>query len=141
MSLLDLHALKQANSAYERILKAIQDENVVSHLPDALQEAIKSGVIQHFEFTYELAWKFIKRWLEKNYSSSYVDGCTRRELFRLAAENQLIDSVDAWMIFHQARNQTSHTYDKAVAETVYEHAIHFLAEAKELAQRLEAKND
>ena len=40
----------------------------------------------------------MKRWLEKNYSSSYVDGVTRRELFRLAAENHIIDYVEDYVV-------------------------------------------
>ncbi len=106
-----------------------------------LQEAVKAGVIQNFEFTYELSWKFIKRWLEKNYGSTYVDGITRRELFRLAAETQLIESVDEWMLYHQARNQTSHTYDETVAAEVYKVSLNFLTVAEKLLQRLQAKND
>ena len=73
----------------------------------ALHRTLMSGVIQHFEFTYELGWKFIKRWLSVNIGKSEVEGLSRRGLFRLAKEFGLIDSVDEWMLFHAARNETS----------------------------------
>ena len=141
MSLLDLNALQNAVHTFARTCHASQDTKIVNQLPIELQEAVKAGVIQNFEFTYELCWKFMKRWLEKNYGSTYVDGITRRELFRLAAETQLIDSVDGWMLYHQARNQTSHTYDEAVATEVYKTSLEFLAVAQQLLQRLQSKND
>ncbi len=141
MSVLDLSALKKTIDAFSRTCHAVNDPKKISQFSPDLQDALKAGVIQNFEFTYEMAWKFIKRWLEKNYSSSYVDGITRRELFRLAAESQLIDSVDTWMTYHQARNQTSHTYDKQVAIEVYGISLDFLDAVQNLYQQLQEKND
>ena len=60
-----------------------------------LQEAVRAGVIQNFEIAYEQSWKMMKRWLEDSVGATYVDGVTRRELFRLAAEHRLITDVDA----------------------------------------------
>jgi nucleotidyltransferase substrate binding protein (TIGR01987 family) len=98
-------------------------------------------VILHFEFTYELCWKFIKRWLEMNVSATAVDGVTRRELFRLAAENRLIADVNEWMRYHEARNQTSHIYQPEIAESVYNTAHDFSRAAARLLAALEARND
>lgn len=141
MSLLDLTAFQNAIQAFQRTCCAAQDKKVISSLSSDLQDAIRAGVIQNFDFTYELSWKFMKRWLEKNFGSAYVDGVTRRELFRLATETQLIDSVDEWMLFHQARNQTSHAYDEEVAAEVYLNALDFLGKAQRLLQQLQARND
>lgn len=38
----------------------------------------------------------------------------------LALENKLIDDVETWMGYHYARNRTSHTYNRVIAEDVYE---------------------
>lgn len=141
MSLLDLSALNKTIDAFSRTCHAVTDQNIISQFSPDLQNALKAGVIQNFEFTYEMAWKFIKRWLEKNYDSSYVDGITRRELFRLAAESGLIESVDDWMVYHRARNQTSHTYDQDVALEVYTISLKFLDVVSKLYQQLQAKND
>ena len=138
---LELESLDKAVAALERVLARSDDVELMKGLDDVVQAAIKSGVIQHFEFTYELCWKFMKRWLEMNVSPTAVDGVTRRELFRYAAENRLIDNVDAWMRHHDARNKTSHTYDPDVAESVYLAAHRFVPDAVRLLAALKARND
>ena len=108
---------------------------------DDLRETVRAGVIQNFEVAYEQCWKMMKRWLEENIGRTYVDGVTHRELFRLAAESRLITDVERWMDYHTARNQTSHTYDAATAQSVFEKATHFADDAKQLLRALEAHND
>jgi len=91
--------------------------------------------------TFELCWKFMKRWLEMNVDPTGIDGVTRRELFRRAAENRLIDDVDQWMRHHAARNQTTHTYESEIAASVYEAVHEFAVDAAQLLAALEARND
>jgi nucleotidyltransferase substrate binding protein (TIGR01987 family) len=138
---LELDSLKKAVSALNSVWAKSNDAELMGKLDEITQNAIKSGVIQHFELTYELCWKFIKRWLEVNISPTAADGVTRRELFRLAAENRLIVDVDEWMRHHDARNLTSHTYDPAVAEGIYAAAHDFARNAQRLLEALEARND
>jgi len=109
--------------------------------PEHEQDVIRAGVIQNFEFTYELCWKFMKRWLETNISPMVADGVTRRELFRLAAESRLIEDVEQWMRYHDVRNQTSHMYEPEIADRVYEVAFVFAADAAKLLAALAARND
>ena len=138
---LDLESLKKAVVAMKGVLATSDDAELMRGLNRTAQNAIKSGAIQHFEFTYELCWKFMKRWLETNISPDAADGVTRRELFRLAAESRLIDDVDQWMRHHDARNRTSHSYDPQIAESVYQAAHDFARDAEKLLQALEARND
>jgi len=138
---LELDSLRKAVAALKGVLAKSDDAGFMQGLDEVAQNAIKSGVIQHFEFTYELCWKFIKRWLEVNISPVAADGVTRRELFRLAAENRLITDVEQWMRHHEARNQTSHTYEPAIAEAIYVAAHDFARDAERLLEALEARND
>lgn len=101
-----------------------------------MAKVIRAGVIQNFEFTYELCWKFMKRWLEMNINTASADGITRRELFRLAAEYQLIDDVAVWMEFHYARNRTLHIYDEREAQEVFAIAIQFFPLAQDFTIRM-----
>ena len=136
-----LDSLQKAVSALAAVLAKSDDVEFMSNLDDVARNAIKAGVVLHFEFTYELCWKFIKRWLETNISAGVADGVTRRELFRLAAENRLLDDVDQWMRYHEARNLTSHIYQPAIAERVYNTAHEFARDAERLLAALEARND
>lgn len=62
-------------------------------------------------------------------------------MFRLAFEHRLIDSVDDWMLYHRARNRTSHVYDQQVAKEVYAMTEAFLPKALTLKDALEQRND
>ena len=137
---LDLGSLKKAVTSLERALNVAASEKM-SILSDDEMEVIKAGVIQNFEFTYELCWKFMKRWLETNMGAAYVDGVTRRELFRLGAEHRLIQDVDLWMDYHKTRNQTAHTYNEKTAGEVFEAATKFIHDAKWFLEAIEERND
>jgi len=138
---LDLSSLVKAVESLKRTLEVASDKSFMSGLSNKQKDTIRAGVIQNFEFTYELCWKFLRRWLDVNLGSAYVEGVTRRQLFRLGAENKLIDDVNQWMEYHDARNETSHTYDENTAEDVFATACEFIAEAEKLLKALEARND
>jgi nucleotidyltransferase substrate binding protein (TIGR01987 family) len=137
---LDLSSLKKAVASLKNALNVAIPASLEA-MPENQQEVIKAGVIRNFEFTYELCWKFMKRWLEVNIGTAYVEGVTRRELFRLSVENKLIKDVDQWMEYHDARNETSHTYDQDTADDIFQVAQTFFSDAFELLQVLEEKND
>lgn len=136
---LDFSSLEGAANTLERSVKAAAAH--AASIPRELQETVRSGIIQNFEVAYELSWKMIKRWLESNVGPGSADGVTRRELFRLAAENRLLEDVDLWMRFHNARNESSHSYDNETAEEVSKCAVDFAPAARALLSALCARND
>jgi nucleotidyltransferase substrate binding protein (TIGR01987 family) len=138
---LDLSSLRKAVESLEKTIRVVDDNTFMSRLNEDQKEAVRAGVIQNFEFTYELCWKFMRRWLEVNLGSVYVAGVSRRQLFRLGAEHRLLSDVDRWMEYHDARNETVHTYDENTAKDVFETAQKFLVDAQKLLQALEAHND
>jgi len=139
--MLDLSSLRKAVESLDNSLAVARDRDFISGLSATQKDTIRAGVIQNFEFTYELCWKFMKRWLEMNLGSAYAEGLARRQLFRLSAENKLIGDIDKWMEYHDARNETSHTYDENTAEDVFAAAVEFLDDARKLFKALEARND
>jgi len=138
---LELESLQKAINSLKAVLGKADDEALASRIDDITRYAIKASAIQNFEFTYELCWKFMKRWLENAMGNTYVDGVSRRELYRIAAEHQLIKDVDQWMIYHKARNLTSHTYNEDWAEEVFQIAKTFAVDAEKLLHQIEAHND
>lgn len=134
--MLDLASLKKAISSLKEALECYYMEP--SGVPE---DILRDSVIQRFVYTYELAWKLMKRWLEINIGSTYVDGISRRELFRLATESQLISNPKKWFSFHAARNQTSHIYDLAIACDVFKEAVAFAEAVDAFYLELDKRND
>lgn len=99
-------------------------------------EFLRDSVIQRFEFTYELAWKALKRYLEQEEGSENIDALPRRDLFRLAAEKALLNDPVVWFGYHRARNETVDTYQEAKAEEVYAIAVNFVTDANMLLEQL-----
>lgn len=98
---------------------------------------VRDSTIQRFEYTYELAFKMLKRYLEMSSTTPVeIDGKTFKELVRLAAEQGLIDSPEAWFVYRQARNETSHGYDEKKAVVVYSHIGPFAKSARVLLTHL-----
>lgn len=139
---LDISSLKKAIKSLDGTLKRSNDDALMSRLDDVTQMAIKFGAIQNFEFTFELCWKFIRRWLRENGSPEDADfPRTRKELFRLAARYGLIKNPLSWFDYGNARNLMSHTYDEKKAHEIYSITNEFLKDAQYLLQQLEENND
>lgn len=102
-----------------------------------LADTARSGVIQNFEIAYELSWKVMRRWLLEELGHTDTELAMRRQLYRLAAQHGLIDDLQAWMDFHQARNLTSHTYDRGIALQVAAAAADFVSVGRSLLRTLQ----
>ena len=75
----------------------------------------KAGVIQIYEFTFKLAWKTIKDYLEEKDVSVKFPRDTIKEGFMY----EIIKDGDIWMDMLQKRNLMSNTYDEKNAELAY----------------------
>jgi nucleotidyltransferase substrate binding protein (TIGR01987 family) len=139
---LDLSSLRKAVESLEKTSKVANDRGFMAKLNPDQADTIRAGVIQNFEFTYEVCWKFIQRWIRQNMTPEDADyPRTRKELFRMAARYGLIADPLLWFAYGDARNLITHTYDEEKAESVYEIALKFIADAKYLLERLEEHND
>ena len=112
--------------------KAVQ--SLVRGIEQPKNEYTRDAVIQRFEYTFELCWKMIKRYLKVE---AGIDEFNIKNLFRLAAQHQLISDVEDWFRYHQARNLTTHTYNERTADETYEIAKKFCPDAQQLLIQLE----
>ena len=101
-----------------------------------LDEFTRDSTIQRFEYTSELAWKSVRRVLLNEMGMDEIEGTSRREVFRIAAQKGFFPDPIPWFEFHEARNRTSHTYNEATAEEVYEVAVRFLTAVEALMVQL-----
>ena len=80
-----------------------------------LSELEQQGLIQAFEFTYELAWQTWKDYLE----SQGIQNLTGpKPVVRKAFSLGLIQNGEEWMAMIESRNQTSHTYNEDLANEI-----------------------
>jgi nucleotidyltransferase substrate binding protein (TIGR01987 family) len=80
-----------------------------------LSELEKQGLIQCFEYTYELAWNTLKDFYE-NQAEADIQGS--KDAIRLAFKRGLIENGEAWMSMIKSRTLTSHTYTKTFADQI-----------------------
>ena len=124
---------------FSSFVKAVArlDEGLERYNLDTGDAQIRDGLIQRFEFTYDLAHKMLRRQLEAvSANPEQVDRLSFAELIRSVTEQGLIKSDwSAWRTWREMRNITSHTYDEAKARQVVDGIPAFLAEAQDLAER------
>jgi len=130
---LSLTALKKSVSS---LGVAIQEQT--DNLTPTQKLLHRDGIIQRFEYTYELSWKFMRRALKEAEGESRLDVLVNRyDLFRLASQVGMIRDAAIWMTYHEARNKTSHIYDEVVAQEVFGIAVKFIDDAKDFLEKLE----
>ena len=108
----------------DRLLgKLLNFQNALQRLKEAVEEmakeqagtVVRDGVIQRFEFTYELAWKSIKVYLEEQ---GIVDLNSPKAVFKEAYSQKLITQDEIWLLMLKDRNMTSHVYQEEMAEEI-----------------------
>lgn len=112
--------------------------NALNALESALEEAKSQlecdGVIQRFEFTYELCWKTLK--IALRYQG--MESRTPRETFKIAFKIGWINKQEVFLNMIDDRNRTSHIYNEDMARKIYDHIkAEYLTILKDVLIRLE----
>jgi nucleotidyltransferase substrate binding protein (TIGR01987 family) len=121
--------------------------NAVARLAEGLAEyqansthtLLRDGLVQRFEFTYEISHKMLKRHLSLIMASpDEVDSMPFGNLIRTGNEHGLLLGNWAdWKHYREMRGKTSHIYDEGIALQVVEGIPGFLAEARYLLEQLQ----
>lgn len=111
---------KQRFQNYERALTLMND--ALASGPDALNTLEMEGLVQRFEYTFEMAWKCLKDYLEA--SGVVITPVTPRQVLKDAFAAKLVEDGQMWIDMLAQRNLLSHTYDPAV----FESAVRAIAE-------------
>lgn len=97
-------------------------DNAIQSLKEGLLEEADDlridGVLQRFEFTFELSWKCIKDYLEIQGVVSNIG--SPREIIQLAFKHNIISDGEKWIEMMLSRNNLSHMYDKEISRNIYE---------------------
>jgi nucleotidyltransferase substrate binding protein (TIGR01987 family) len=113
-------------------------EGLARQQREPADEQIRDGLIQRFEFTYELSHRTLKRFLKESAASpDDIEQMSFADLIRAAnAQGLLRGDWPAWRAFRQMRARTSHTYNATIAEQVVAAIPGFLDEAEHLVAEL-----
>jgi len=106
---------KQRFQNYKKALVTVKNAVDLSEQRE-LSDLEKQGVIQGFEFTFELAWNVMKDYLEEQGIIGIIGS---KNAIRQAFNKGIIEDGDSWMDMVEDRNLASHTYDEETAEKIF----------------------
>ena len=100
---------------YKRAFTLLR-EAIEYHQERELTDLEKEGTIQRFEYTWELAWKTLKDYLEDQ--GVVLEKITPKAVIVASVEAKIISNQEIWMQALDDRNKMSHVYSTVVFEKV-----------------------
>ncbi len=85
---------------------------------EELTDFEKEGVIQRFEYTFELAWKTLKDYLE--FKGIILEEITPRNVIKQAFAAKVIKDGEPWIKMLTQRNKLSHTYNQKIFDLSFD---------------------
>ncbi|MDO9003396.1 MAG: nucleotidyltransferase substrate binding protein [Aquabacterium sp.] len=127
-------------SSFEKAIARLE-EGLARYQQDITDTQIRDGLIQRFEFTYELSHKMLKRYLEQaSATPEEYDSMPFQDLIRAGNEQGLLlGEWPNWRTYREMRAKTSHTYDEQKALEVVAVIPAMLAEAQFLREQLKQR--
>jgi nucleotidyltransferase substrate binding protein (TIGR01987 family) len=113
-------------------------EGLARHWREPTDEQVRDGLIERFEFTYELSHRMLRRYLKETAAApDEVERMPFADLIRTGNANGLLrGGWPDWRRFREMRAPTSHTYDADAAASVVAAIPAFLEEAEHLCAEL-----
>lgn len=106
------------SNATRRLIEAVKQPE---------RDILRDAVIQRFEFSFELVWKALKLYLERQ---GHECGGLRPTLKKAFTEGIINtpEEGDIWLQMLEDRNLTTHAYDQELAIRIYQHIVDSYAE-------------
>ena len=102
-------------------------------IANAKSDLEKAGAIQAFEYTYELCWKTMKRIL----TNQNIETSIPKDIFRTAAQFNLIEDAEIWFTVIKKRNETVHTYNRETAGEIFRFLPTFQKEVEKFIKKIQ----
>lgn len=124
-------------TAFEKAVERL-NEGLLRYRQNTADTQIRDGLVQRFEFTYELGHRTLKRYLESiSPTPEQYDQMAFQDIIRAGNEQGLLfGEWPKWRQYREMRAKTSHTYDEEIAAEVVAGIPAFLEEARFLRDRL-----
>ena len=125
---------KDYNNALEKLEDSLKETS--QDFDDTTMQVIIDGTLHRFEFTFELAWKTIKDYLE--YMGITNKTGSPRENIQAAFKQGIIDDGEIWIEIMLSRNELSHLYNEKTSRKIYENIKNkYIKEFEKLEERFE----
>jgi nucleotidyltransferase substrate binding protein (TIGR01987 family) len=98
-------------ATFEQALKTFKEAFIEN--PSQLE---RDGAIQRFEYCFDLAWKTLKRFLEKR---GLMDLNSPRSVFTAAHAEGIVNDEITWSAIILRRNTSVHTYNQSLADSLF----------------------
>ena len=111
---------------------------------DILHDLYRAACVKEFELVLEQSGRLLRKRLAAFFASNRrADELVFKDLFRHAAKHRLIgvETGERWLSYRDSRNDTAHKYGEHFADAVLELLPAFIADAKALADTIEAASD
>ncbi len=95
-------------NAYIKLKEALKEKE---------SEIVIDGALHRFEFTFELAWKSLKDYLE--YMGLIEKTGSPRETIQQAFKQGIIEDGEEWINMMLSRNAISHMYDEKISRDIF----------------------
>ena len=108
-----------------------------------MRDVFRAACVKEFELVLEVGGALLRRRLKDFLAGSReADRLTFRDAFRHGAKHALVtaEACERWLQYHDVRNASAHDYGECFAETALELIPAFVADARALADAIEAKD-
>lgn len=103
-----LESAEAFKNAYLKLQQFISEDNG--------SEVTRAGILHAFEFTFELWWKYLQKYLDSTY---VLEEHGPSNVIKVAFQNGVLEDGQAYMDMLRDRNLISHTYKENMAEEIY----------------------
>ena len=138
--MIDLDPMTRAVATLTESIKLVNE--TWEQLSKPMRLLVQRGIIQAFEYNYEMAIVMMTRYLKETASDPEKhDLSAFQELIRVADEHRLtLSPISKWKAFRHARNMTSHAYKEENALAVVAIIPDFEREVVYLLSQLRGKS-
>lgn len=113
---------------YKRAFQLLREAMELVQKEEGISDLEQEGVIQRFEYTWELAWKTLKDYLE--HDGIVLEKITPKAVILAGIESKIITDQEGWMKILDDRNKMSHVYDseefRVVIKNIHESHLSLL---------------
>jgi len=121
---------KRSNDLFFKLEHAVNSLNnsielVAENTDYRYMQWLKDSVIQRFEYTIELSWKFMKYYLLEEH---WEDCMSSKDVIKTAYKVGIIENLDIWIDMIEKRNRLSHDYHEEFANLSFDDIIDYIVD-------------